>query len=134
MSTPHPGADRITLPKDRAYTVVITSYPQGFPAKLTFSENPTTLDWIASFSVPSVQLTELKCPVKKSGPQYQFEFKIENATAPQQQAGYIDGKYVFTFDPPGSNPQTFEGVVKDPRMDLAEDIFTASGGGPDETT
>jgi hypothetical protein len=134
MSTPHPGPDRITLPKDKAYGVVISSYPQGFPAQLTFSENPTTLDWIASFSVPSVQLTELDCPIKQSAQKYQFEFTIENATARQQEAGYIDGTYIFTFDPPGSNPKTFSGKVNDPRPGNAEDIFTATGGGPEETT
>lgn len=135
MSTPVPGADRITLPRNKIYTLVIDSekYPDNYPAELTFNMDPTSFEWTANFSVPSVLLTMLGRPVSEVVNQYRFDFSLEKSTKSQQEAGYINGDYTFTFAPPGVNPAFFGGIVKDPwhQIDGAEDIFTATGNDPE---
>ena len=136
MSTPSPA--RITLPKAKLYRVTIDNeehYPPGHPGQLVFSEDQAAQSWTASFSVPNVELTELNNNVKvlENG-QYQFDFRLNNPTPDQQNAGYIKGAYIFTFDPPGSDPSQFGGTVNDPwkQPDQAEDNWTAEGQGPDQ--
>jgi hypothetical protein len=133
MSTPGPSG-RITLPKGKAYDLTIDSknFPAGFPASLTFSEDPIKLTWTASYSVPSVFLTELNCPVTQVGEQYQFTFTLTEVTPDQENAGYIKGAYVFRFAPPGKAPGSFGGTVSVPWPDETEDNWTAHGTGPEE--
>lgn len=137
MSTPSP-AGRISLPKARPYRVTILNeehYPPGHPGQLVFSEDEAAKTWTASFSVPNVELTELDNNVKvlEDG-QYLFEFRLNNPTLDQQNAGYIKGAYIFKFKPPGTDPDEFGGTVNDPwkRLDQEEDNWTAQGRGPDE--
>lgn len=129
MSTAYPKEDRITLPNGKPFGVVISGkdFPAGFPGLLTFSEDRT-----ASYSVPLVKLTALSNPVTQVGKKYQFEFIVEKATEAQKQAGYIEGPYIFTFDPPGVDPTQFHGDLNDPHSDPdnAEDTFTATGNDP----
>lgn len=134
MSTPSPG--RISLPAAKPYQLTIHNeehFPPDHPAQLVFSEDAVTKSWTASFSVRSVMLTELHCPVTQiEENQYQFEFTLPNPTADQQKAGYIKGTYIFKFDPPGTDPIEFGGSVDDPWPDQAEDNWTAEGRPPDE--
>lgn len=127
MSTPSPQT--ISLPKGKAFVVLIDSpnYPSDYPAELSFSQDSTSLEWIASYSVPSVELTELDCPVTQPGPKLEFGFTLEKLTDDQKKAGYVDGEYVFSFIPPGGGATQFSGQVKDPRPNQAEDNFTARG-------
>jgi hypothetical protein len=127
MSTPSP--EKITLPTGKAFQVVINSpnYPDKYPGELSFTKDPVTLEWNASYSVPSVFLTELDCPVTQPGRQIQFMFTLKEVTREQEEAGYVVGPYTFTFDPPGGGASQFSGKVKDPRPDQAEDTFTARG-------
>jgi hypothetical protein len=127
MSTPSP--QKITLPKGKVFNVVIHSanYPDKNPGELTFSQDSVSLEWTAAYSVPSVLLTELNCPVTEPGRQIEFGFTLEKATEAQKQAGYIDGPYRFSFDPPGGGATQFSGQLKDPRPGEAEDTFTARG-------
>lgn len=136
MSTPSPA--RITLPKAKPYRVTILNeehYPPGHPAQLVFSEDQAAASWTASFSVPNLELTELDNQVKEvDASKYQFQFRLNNPTLEQQNAGYIKGAYIFTFDPPGTDPSEFGGTVNDPwkNPDDAEDNWTAEGQGPDQ--
>ena len=129
MSTPAPTGHGITLPQNKTYTVVITgdNYPVGHEALLTFNQDPISLEWIASYSVPSVELSETPCQVTQPGLQIQFLFELNKPTQDQIDAGYIAGEYLFRFDPPGVNPPFFTGTVVDPHPGGAEDTFTASG-------
>ena len=43
-----------------------------------------------------------------------FRFRLNNPTLDQQNAGYIKGEYIFTFQPPGTDPTQFGGTVNDP--------------------
>jgi len=136
MSTPSP-AGRISLPAAKPYRVTILNeehYPPGHPAQLVFSEDQAAQSWIASFSVPNVGLTELDSNVKEiEDGQYEFRFTLNNPTLDQKNAGYIKGAYIFTFDPPGTNPAEFGGTVNDPwkKPDEGEDNWTAEGRPPD---
>ena len=135
MSTPSPG--RISLPAAKPYRVTIDSenYPNGFPAQLVFSEDVAAQSWNANFSVANIELTELNCPVtQQDDGEYQFEFRIDNPTPEQRNAGYIKGTYIFQFPPPGTAPRSFGGTVNDPwkKPDQAEDNWTAEGQGPEE--
>ena len=132
MSTPSPGT--ITLPTGKAFEVTIHSinYPDKYPGELSFTKDPVTLEWYASYSVPSVELTELNCPVTQPGRQIQFMFTLKDVTKGQEAAGYVVGPYTFTFDPPGGGASQFSGQVKDPRPDQAEDTFTARGNEADQ--
>ena len=135
MSTPSP-AGRISLPKARPYQVTIDNtehYPAGHPALLVFSEDEVASTWTASFSVPSLRLTELNCAVTKlENGQYTFEFTLHKPTEDQQKAGYKKGTYIFSFVPPGTDPIEFGGGINDPWPGEAEDNWTASGTGQDE--
>ena len=126
MSTPSP--QRITLPTGKEFEVLIDSvnYPSDYPGTLTFSQDSVSLEWTAAYSVPSVLLTQLDCPVTQPGQQIEFNFDLKGVTEDQKKAGYIDGPYQFTFDPPGGANE-FSGLMKDPRPDQAEDTFTARG-------
>ena len=130
MSTPSPQQN-ITLPAGKVFTVTIDSsnYPSDFPAELTFSQDLVSLEWTAAYSVPSVLLSELNCPVTQEGGLIQFGFEMRGVTEDQQKAGYRDGPYAFSFPPPadGRGATHFSGIMRDPRPDQAEDIFTARG-------
>src|SRR6185503_3977981 len=127
MSTPSPAT--ITLPTGKTFEVVIHSsnYSDKNPGELSFIKDPVSLEWTASYSVPSVELTELDCPVTQPGRQIEFMFELKDVTREQEQAGYVVGPYTFTFDPPGGGASEFTGQVNDPRPDQAEDTFTARG-------
>lgn len=127
MSTPSP--QRITLPEGKEFQVLIESshYPADYPAVLTFSQDSVSFEWTADYSVPSVMLTELNCPVSQAGGMLEFGFDLKGVTDDQKKAGYIDGFYGFSFPPPGGDATQFSGVMKDPRPDQAEDVFTARG-------
>ena len=135
MSTPSP-AGRISLPKARPYQVKIENtehYRAGHPALLVFEEHAATKNWTASFSVPSVRLTEPKCAVTQlENGQYTFEFTLHKPTEEQQKAGYIKGTYIFSFVPPGPDPIEFGGGVNDPWPGEAEDNWTAEDRPPVE--
>jgi hypothetical protein len=136
MSTPSP-AGRISLPKGRLYRVKILNdkhYPPGHPAQLVFSEDKAAASWTASFSVPNLLLTELNNQVTEIDGQYQFQFRLNNPTLEQQNAGYIKGAYIFKFKPPGTDPTSFGGTVDNPWKEPGdtEDNWTAEGHGPDE--
>ena len=128
MSTPSPQQN-ITLPAGKLFTVTIDSpnYPREFPAELTFTQDLVSLEWTAAYSVPSVLLSELNCPVKQNAGVLQFGFEMRGVTDDQKKAGYIDGPYAFTFVPPGGLATEFSGMMNDPRPDQAEDNFTARG-------
>jgi hypothetical protein len=128
MSTPIPQKT-ISLPKGKLFTVVIDSpnYPGDYPAELTFTQDSFSLEWNASYSVPSVLLTELDCQVTQPGSKIEFGFRLAKVTDDQRKAGYVSGPYAFSFDPIGSGATHFHGHVKDPRPDQAEDNFTARG-------
>lgn len=133
MSTPSPQQQHINLPKDKAFTVRIDdkNYPPDYPAQLTFSQDTDSLQWTASYSVPSVMLTELNCEISQPAEKIQFGFELKDVTEDQRKAGYIVGRYAFSFAPP-SNPNKFSGKLMDPRPDQAEDNWTAEGHGPDQ--
>lgn len=132
MSTPSPQPQHITLPKGKAFTLVIDDphYPRDYPAQLTFSQDPVTLKWTAAYSVPSVMLAETNCHISKPAANIQFAFELQDVTADQRKAGYMVGKYAFSFAPL-TNPNKFSGTLSDPRPDQAEDTWTAEGQGPD---
>lgn len=127
MSTPSP--QRITLPAGRAFNVVINSpdYPINYPGELTFSQDKVSSEWTAAYSVPSVMLTELNCPVTQTGQKVEFGFTLRRVTDDQKKAGYVSGPYTFSFVPPGSGASEFTGQVNDPRPGQTEDTFTARG-------
>ena len=128
MSTPSPQQN-ITLPAGKLFTVTIDSdnYPSDFPAELTFSQDLVSLEWTAAYSVPSVLLSQLNCPVTQDAGLLQFGFEMRGVTEDQKKAGYIDGPYAFSFVPPGGVATQFSGMMNDPRPDQAEDNFTARG-------
>ena len=136
MPTPSPA--RISLPKDKLYRVKILNeehYPPHHHAQLVFSEDQEAQRWIASFSVPNVLLTDLKCHVKQlEDGQYEFRFTLNDPTLDQKEAGYIKGAYIFRFEPPGTDPVGFGGTVNDPwkKPGDAEDNWTAEGRPPEE--
>ena len=132
MSTPSPQQQHINLPKDKAFKVLIDdpNYPPDYPAVLSFSQDTDSLKWIASYSVPSVMLTQLNCQITQPAAQIEFGFELEDVTEDQRKAGYVVGSYSFSFDPP-RNPNKFSGKLIDPRPDQAEDNWTAEGQGPD---
>lgn len=128
MSTPSPQQN-ITLPADKLFTVTIegSNYPSDFPAELTFTQDPVSLEWTAAYSVPSVLLSKPNRPVTQNAGLLQFGFEMRGVTEDQKKAGYIDGPYAFTFVPPGGLATQFSGMMNDPRPDQAEDNFTARG-------
>ncbi|MDQ3473584.1 MAG: hypothetical protein M3447_07595 [Acidobacteriota bacterium] len=128
MSTPGPQQN-ITLPGGKLFTVLIDSlnYPSDFPAELTFTEDLVSLEWTAAYSVPSVLLSQLNCPVTQAAGLIEFGFEMRGVTEDQKKAGYIDGPYSFTFVPPGGVATQFSGEMTDPRPEQAEDTFTARG-------
>ena len=128
MSTPSPQSI-IRLPEGKAFDVVIQSpnYPDKYPGQMTFSQNPTSLEWTAAYSVPSVMLTEIDCPITQPASKIEFGFRLDDVTDEQREAGYVEGPYQFSFVPPGGSASEFTGTLKDPRPDQAEDTFTAKG-------
>lgn len=128
MSTPSPQSI-ISLPEGKAFEVVIHSpnYSDKYPGEMTFSQNPLSLEWTAAYSVPSVMLTQLDCPVTQPTSKIEFGFTLVEVTEEQREAGYVEGPYQFSFDPPGGSASEFTGLLKDPRPDQAEDTFTAKG-------
>ncbi len=130
MSTPSPQQN-ITLPDGKLFTVTIDSanYPREFPAELTFTEDLVSSGWTAAYSVPSVLLSQLNCPVTQAAGLIEFGFEMRGVTEDQKKAGYIDGPYVFLFAPPagGASATHFSGMMTDPRPEQAEDNFTARG-------
>ena len=132
MSTPSPQ-QQINLPKGKAFTVLIDSpnYPREYPGQLSFSQDMETLQWSASYSVPSVMLTELNCQISQTAGKIEFGFELKDVTEDQRKAGYIDGAYAFSFAPP-NNANRFSGLLRDPRPDQAEDNWTAEGRPPEE--
>ena len=132
MSTPSPQQN-ITLPSGKLFTVVIHSsnYPREFPAELTFTQDPVSLEWTAAYSVPSVLLSKPKRPVTQNAGLIQFGFEVKGVTEDQKKAGYIDGPYAFTFVPPGGFATRFSGMMNDPRAEQAEDNWTAEGRPPE---
>jgi hypothetical protein len=132
MSTPSPQQQHINLPKGKAFTLLIDDphYPHDYPAQLTFSQDKDTLKWTASYSVPSVMLTQMNCQISQPAAMIQFGFELKDVTEDQRKAGYIVGPYIFSFAPP-QNANKFSGVLNDPRPDQAEDNWTAEGRPPD---
>ncbi len=129
MSTPSPQ-ESMLLPTHRSYTITIKSFPPGHWGLMSFKNVPDPFIWMADYLVPNVQLAQRNCPVIPKGKQVEFGFTVTNATEEQKQAGYVDGKYTFTFDPPSENTEEFVGKVNHPKLDLAEDTFTAKGTEP----
>jgi len=130
MSTPSPR-EVITLPTKKSFNIIISNFPDHHPGLMKFAQDPDPFNWTADYSVPSVQLAELKCPVTPKGKKVEFGFTVKNATEAQKQAGYIDGKYTFSFDPPDEGTTEFFGKVNTPQLDLVEDTFTAKGNEPE---
>jgi hypothetical protein len=132
MSTPSPEQQHINLPKDKTFTLLIDdpNYPREYPAQLTFSQDTNSLQWSASYSVPSVMLTQLHCQISQVAAILQFRFELKDVTADQRKAGYIVGPYTFSFAPP-RNPNKFSGVLNDPRPEQAEDNWTAEDRPPE---
>lgn len=126
MSTPSPQ-EIVELPTGKSFNVAIESPNYPDDGELVFSRNSTAPHWTAAYSVPSVMLTELNCPVTQAGRKVEFGFTLNNVTHEQKKAGYLEGPYVFSFDPLHSGTEQFVGKVKDPRPDQAEDNFTARG-------
>ena len=129
MSTPSPQ-ESMLLPTRRSYTITISHFPSGHLGLMSFKNVPDPFIWMADYTVPNVQLSELNCPVIPRGQKVEFGFTVEDATEEQKRAGYIDGTYTFTFDPPSENTEEFTGKVRSPRPEQAEDTFTAKGTEP----
>ena len=129
MSTPSPQ-EAMPLPTNRSYTITIKSFPPGHLGIMSFKNSPDPFIQMADYLVPNVQLAHKNCPVTPKGQQVQFGFTVTNATEEQKQAGYVDGEYTFTFVPPTENTEEFGGQLKHPKLDLAEDTFTAKGTEP----
>ncbi len=130
MSTPSPQ-QHISLPKGKVFTLLIDDphYPCEYPAQLTFSQDRKTLQWTAAYSVPSVMLSQ-NCQISKPAAMIEFGFELKDVTEDQRKAGYIVGTYTFSFAPP-VNPNKFSGVLNDPRLDQAEDNWTAEDRPPE---
>ena len=79
---------------------------------MKFTPESQPLYWMADYTVPNVQLSETKRPVIPQGKKVEFGFTVENATEEQKRAGYIDGNYTFTFDPPSENTVEFTGNLE----------------------
>lgn len=129
MSTPSPQ-ESMLLPTRRSYSITISHFPSGHLGVMSFKNVPDPFIWMADYLVPNVQLAHRNCPVIPKGKQVQFEFIVTNATEEQKQAGYVDGKYTFTFVPPTENTEEFTGLLNHPKVDDAEDTFTAKGNEP----
>jgi hypothetical protein len=129
MSTPRPQ-ESMPLPTHRSYTITIKNFPAGHPGLMSFSNSRDPFIQMADYLVPNVQLAHRNCPVTPKGQQVKFEFTVTNATEEQKLAGYVDGKYTFTFVPPTENTEEFVGQLNHPKADQAEDTFTAKGNEP----
>ncbi len=136
MSTPSP-ANNITLPDTKSYLVKIDSdaYKNSGPTILSFLAG---LDdkWTAFYNVHNQDdKLILEKSIEVTAPtvmEYTFEFELHDPNEQQQEAGYIEGKYVFTFSPPGSDPAEFGGMLNDPRNGDAVDNWNATGVDPDK--
>ena len=130
MSTPSPQ-ESMPLPTKKSFSITIKNFPAGHPGIMKFAQNAEPFVQMADYHVPTVQLAELKCPIKPQGNKVEFGFTVKNATEEQKRAGYVDGTYTFSFVPPSESTEEFFGKLKSPGNDLAEDTFTAKGNDPE---
>ena len=129
MSTPSPQ-ESMPLPTHRSFSITISNFPPDHLGLMSFKNSRDPFIQMADYLVPNIQLAHRDCPVIPKGKQVQFGFTVENATEEQKQAGYVDGEYTFTFVPPTENTEEFTGQLNHPKIDDAEDTFTAKGNEP----
>ncbi len=138
MSTPSP-ANNITLPSTRSYVVTIDSNHYQNSGMTTLSFIPGLDDkWTAHYTVADTDGKTIlaETGLEVSAPEvtmYVFSFELADPNEAQQEAGYIAGKYVFSFAPPGSDPAMFFGLLSDPRPGDEEDNWTAKGNDPEKS-
>lgn len=131
MSTPSP-ANNITLPATNSYGVSIDNdaYKNAGTTTLAFLAGLND-EWSAHYTVDDQNgktiIEESKLAVTApTALKYVFQFEMIDPTPAQINAGYIAGKYTFSFDPPGTDPAEFDGTLKDPRPGDEVDDWTAT--------